>query len=398
MKSLVRGGLVLTLLLNPLGGLLTDPWPLMAQGIPTANVAERLKQVPVFTLIDSSGKQSLTISVRDKEVSFFFLSPQDAQTALQRLQTQNPALARGAQIRAIGLDKAYELAKSVQQTKDQKFDVSFLPDGVQVDAALKILQASGQKTDKFPGIPLFFITGGPQQAQLTVTLPGEGERAPMFFSREDADAFLAEVKKQDPKVGETAKIQVSSLDRLVAIMEQKNDPQLRQLYFIPSSSALRFIQQQQGNTGDRNPVQATDALTRKQQESPSTCAQVKKNAIQRFDNIPNISVRTETRSFTDKQFVVYPDHPKGRPQKYLFAFLGSGVPSLLNSRKIMESIANDIIKSCDSVGGVAFGVDKTGELYIIGIFPDGTIRWFNCLNNDDPRRAQNPRWGQQYCN
>jgi len=31
MKSLIRGGLVLTLLLNPLGGSLTDPRPLMAQ-------------------------------------------------------------------------------------------------------------------------------------------------------------------------------------------------------------------------------------------------------------------------------------------------------------------------------------------------------------------------------
>jgi len=188
-----------------------------------------------------------------------FFGP-DIQIALQRVQAQNPALAKGAQIRAIGLDKAYELAKSVQQSKDQKFDVSFQPEGAQVDAALKILQASGQKTDKFTGIPLFFITGGPQQAQLTVQVsdPKGGkseEMAPMFFSRQDADAFLAEVKKQDPKIGESAKIQVSSLDRLVAIMEQKNDPQLRQLYFVPSSSALRFIQQQQGNTGNRPQTQ-----------------------------------------------------------------------------------------------------------------------------------------------
>ncbi|MEN9213757.1 MAG: Tic22 family protein [Gloeomargarita sp. DG02_4_bins_56] len=264
MKGLIRGGLILSLLCGAVGGGHVEVPPAVAQGIPAKDIAEQLKTVPVFTLIDSTGKQSLTITIKDggkdKEISFFFFSPQDAQTALQRVQSQNPALAKGAQIRAIGLDKAYELAKSIQQNKDSKFDVSFQPEGAQVDAALKILQASGQKTDKFPGIPLFFITGGPQQAQLTVqvTDPKGGkteEMAPMFFSRQDADAFLSEVKKQDPKIGESAKIQVSSLDRLVALMEQKNDPELRQLYFVPSSSALRFIQQQQGNTGNRPQTQ-----------------------------------------------------------------------------------------------------------------------------------------------
>ncbi len=264
MNSLIRGGLVLGLLFGSGIGLHPLVTPAIAQGIPAKDIAEQLKQVPVFTLIDGSGKNTLTITIKDggkdKEISFFFFSPQDAQTALQRVQSQNPALAKGAQVRVIGLDKAYELAKSIQQNKDQKFDVSFQPEGAQVDAALKILQANGQKTDKFPGIPLFFITGGPQQAQLTVQVndPQGGkteEVAPMFFSRQDADNFLAEVKKQEPKIAESAKIQVSSLDRLVAIMEQKNDPQLRQLYFVPSSSALKFIQQQQGNTGNRPQTQ-----------------------------------------------------------------------------------------------------------------------------------------------
>ncbi|MEN9243781.1 MAG: Tic22 family protein, partial [Gloeomargarita sp. DG02_5_bins_242] len=172
MNGLIRGGLILSLLFGAVGGGRVEVPPAVAQGIPAKDIAEQLKTVPVFTLIDSTGKQSLTVTIKDggkeKEISFFFFSPQDAQTALQRVQSQNPALAKGAQIRAIGLDKAYELAKSIQQNKDSKFDVSFQPEGAQVDAALKILQASGQKTDKFPGIPLFFITGGPQQAQLTV--------------------------------------------------------------------------------------------------------------------------------------------------------------------------------------------------------------------------------------
>jgi hypothetical protein len=260
MNVLIRGGLVMSLLLGAGAGLPLVVPPAIAQGMPAKDIAEQLKTVPVFTLLDSTGKQALTVKVneggKEKEITLFFFSPQDAQNALQRLQNQNPTLMKGAQIRAIGLDKAYELAKSLKQSKNEKLDVSFQPEAAQVDAALKILQANGQKVDQFPGIPLFFITGGPQQAQLTIqfTDPKGGkteEMAPMFFSRQDADAFLSDVRKRDPKIAESAKIQVSSLDWLVAMMEQKNDPQLRQLYFVPSSAALRFIQQQQGNTGNR---------------------------------------------------------------------------------------------------------------------------------------------------
>ncbi|MEN9248686.1 MAG: Tic22 family protein, partial [Gloeomargarita sp. GXS_bins_116] len=80
------------------------------------------------------------------------------------------------------------------------------------------------------------------------------EVAPMFFSRQDVEGFLAELRKRDPKIAESAKIRVSSLDQLVALMEQKNDPQLRQIYFVPASSAIRFVQQQQGNRPPQPPA------------------------------------------------------------------------------------------------------------------------------------------------
>ncbi|MCS7032020.1 MAG: hypothetical protein NZL92_10895 [Gloeomargarita sp. SKYG116] len=268
MKRFIHGGLVLGLMLGPVMGLPPRVLPVLAQGMPAKEIAEILQMVPVFTLIDSSGKQVLTATIKEgnkeKVVSFFFFNPQDAQNALRQVQSQNAEVAKGARVQVVGLDKAYELAKAAQ--KDEKLEVSFQPDKAQQEAALKILQAQGQKLDRFPGIPLFFITGGPQQGQLTIQVQdpkgGKSEEvAPMFFSRQDADAFLAEVRKRDPKIGESAKIQVSSLDRLVALMEQKNDPELRRLYFVPASTAIRFIQQQQGN---RPPQPQTPSAPRPQ--------------------------------------------------------------------------------------------------------------------------------------
>ncbi|MEN9248466.1 MAG: Tic22 family protein [Gloeomargarita sp. GMQP_bins_69] len=260
MKGLIRGGLALGLLLGPVMGLPLQVSPVLAQGMPTKQIAEQLQTVPVFTLIDGSGKQILTATVKEgnkeKVVTFFFFNPQDAQNALKQVQSQNPDAVKGARVQVVGLDKAYELAKAAQ--KDEKLEVSFQPDKAQQEAALKILQAEGQKLDRFPGIPLFFITGGPQQGQLTIQVQDQKgnkeEVAPMFFSRQDVEGFLAELRKRDPKIAESAKIRVSSLDQLVALMEQKNDPQLRQIYFVPASSAIRFVQQQQGNRPPQPPA------------------------------------------------------------------------------------------------------------------------------------------------
>jgi len=260
MKNLVRTGLMVSLWSASLVGLPFSAVPVMAQAMSVQEVAEQLKAVPVFILVDSTGKRGLTLSIKEggkeKELGFFFFSPQDAQSALQRVQAENPAIAKDVQIRAIGLDKAYQLAKAVQREQDQNIDFSFQPDKTQVDAALKILEANGQKLSKFPGVPLFFITVGSQQNQLTVQIgdakTGKTESVvPMFFNLQDADGLLAQVKKQDPKLAESAQIQVANLDQLVAMMEQRNDPSLRQLYFVPSSSALRFIQEQQRSVGER---------------------------------------------------------------------------------------------------------------------------------------------------
>jgi hypothetical protein len=257
-KNLVRTGLMVSLWSASVAGLPFFAVPVMAQAMSVQEVAERLKAVPVFILVDSVGKRGLTLTIKEggkeKELGFFFFSPQDAQSALQRVQAENPAIAKDVQIRAIGLDQAYQLAKTVQQKQEQNLDFSFQPDKTQVDAALKILEANGQKLSKFPGIPLFFITVGGQQNQLTVQIgdakTGKTESVvPMFFNLQDADALLAQVKKQDAKLAESAQIQVANLDQLVAMMEQRNDPSLRQLYFIPSSSALRFIQEQQRSVG-----------------------------------------------------------------------------------------------------------------------------------------------------
>lgn len=84
MKSLIRGGLIVSLLCGAGIGFTPTLAPAIAQGMPAKDIAEQLKTVPVFTLIDSTGKQSLTLTIKDggkdKEISFFFFSPQDAQT------------------------------------------------------------------------------------------------------------------------------------------------------------------------------------------------------------------------------------------------------------------------------------------------------------------------------
>lgn len=93
---------------------------------------------------------------------------------------------------------------------------------------------------------------------------------------------------------------------------------------------------------------------------------------------------------------LYPDHPNGRPLFINIALKGSATVSVMKSPVFQTAIASELIKSCTSVGAVAFGKYQTDWRSIIGLMPDGTIQQFQkCVN---PSRESNyPSWGQAGC-
>lgn len=92
---------------------------------------------------------------------------------------------------------------------------------------------------------------------------------------------------------------------------------------------------------------------------------------------------------------LYPDHPENRPMSYLFILKGGSNRAIMRSPQFHKSIARSIIQNCSSVSAVIFGAWGTGWQESTGLFPDGRIEEFECLEYLGPGRKLT--WGQEYC-
>lgn len=91
---------------------------------------------------------------------------------------------------------------------------------------------------------------------------------------------------------------------------------------------------------------------------------------------------------------LYPDHPVNRPYRYVFTMQGSANRSILSSPKFMKSIATNIINQCNSISLVTFGLYASDVDSSIGLMPNGSVNFFDCLEAGTGRGVT---WGQAIC-
>jgi len=250
MKPLIRNSLMFSLmgstLLGPalMGRISANLLPsVQAVALPAQEVNQRLQAVPVFTITNNQGQPLLASQAgQDKrKLGIFFFSQQEAQTTLNQIKAKNPQVGKSAQITAVGLDKAYELAQ--KNTKEAAF--RFMPPAKQMQAAVKVLQAEGKKVQQFNNIPVFFATAGEKEKGYLTIQQGKQRVIPLFLSKEDLDSFLAQLRQKNPKLAATTKVGVGSFEGTVKLLKEKNEPQLKQIAIIPSQEALKFVRSQQ---------------------------------------------------------------------------------------------------------------------------------------------------------
>jgi hypothetical protein len=142
----------------------------------------------------------------------------------------------------------------------------------------------------------------------------------------------------------------------------------------------------------------------KAQESQK-CTDAIKTGGNRLKGVPNLELVTGEVKYTSG-FVNssdYPDRAAGRSQRYQFLITGSGVYDLFNSPKFMTDIATPIIQNCPTVSSVDFGRYRSGAAAIIGLFPNGEIKFFKCAEDfgiHPGRSSNNTRkieWGMRFC-
>ena len=92
----------------------------------------------------------------------------------------------------------------------------------------------------------------------------------------------------------------------------------------------------------------------------------------------------------------YPDHPKNRPNSYVFAMKGEGASTVIRSPKFMKAITTNVIQNCGSVSIVRIAVWESDNVATFGLLPGGKVDAFQCVESQG-RNSPKLSWGQEFC-
>lgn len=239
--------------------------PVLAQ-LTEAQLLEKLQGVPVFTIGTSERKSQQEVIFRPLPVELspttppnaaannpnqtvtvyrFFVSPRDAQAFFNQLKQQDPQIPTTVEVGPMPLGAVYQAAKARNNEAEK---VQIEPAQQQVDAAKTLMQQSGQSNQQV-NLPLFIVRFGPDKGYVSIKLPpNNAEIIPIFFSKEDAQGLLDQVKPQFAG----ADIQVVDINSVIENWMSRNDAWLKQVELIPPPEAREFLRSLQGGAGHQN--------------------------------------------------------------------------------------------------------------------------------------------------
>jgi len=246
MQSLLRWGVALSIL----GGVVTGiPFGAIPRAIALSEeqVVAKLNEIPVFTLADTEGnpltavvKQSREGEATD-EVIFVFINPDTAQEFLDKNKATDSILAE-AEIFPINLGAVYLHQKENHQNPDSP-TFQFFPEPEQVDAAKAILTQNGEDADKLGGVPVFFgrATATNQEEGLMIIQRNQGPIVPFFLDKQQLQDIIDEGGKVQTDV--SIEIGVLELGAFVNRLLTVDDPQLEQVFLIPTPESIEHVRQ-----------------------------------------------------------------------------------------------------------------------------------------------------------
>ncbi|MFN6567665.1 trypsin-like peptidase domain-containing protein [Dendronalium sp. ChiSLP03b] len=212
-------------------------------------IKQKLDSVPVY-IITNEKRFPLTRSLPERQdgkkggsVTGVYLSRQDAQTFINELRNaknKDPKmeeLVKSLQITAVPLGAIYQ---QQQKTENQPNRLVFAFKAVdrEIQEAIELLRQNGKKVDRFKSVPLFVIRLSSNRGYLTVKSTSQTQKViPLFFSKQDAQNLLNQVKRNYPK----ADIHVTDIDGVIKTFQDKNDVLLSQVVLVPSPESREYI-------------------------------------------------------------------------------------------------------------------------------------------------------------
>lgn len=243
MKSFARWGATAGLIgMTILGSWLGQTAKVLA--LPEAEIMKLLQSIPVFTLADDKGVPLVSIAKDKKEATAgIFISQQDANQFLAKLQKEQPEVAKPVKVQMLPLSSIYKyVVDNAKKPDGLKF--GFIPAQAEVDSAKKILAGSGQEYKG--GVPLFVATLGPGEYMQTQF--NNEPRIPLYFDQSQAQKLVDQFKKAKPDLAAKLKVEVIPLEALMGSL-QKDDEFFKRILIVPSEEALKLLQSMQQKQG-----------------------------------------------------------------------------------------------------------------------------------------------------
>ena len=205
-----------------------------ALALPIEQVVQKLNPVPVFTIADDTGAPIVANGENGVKTAGVFISQQDANNFVARLQTENPTLASKIEIVPVSLGKVFTLAND--DSNSNRLNFAYIPKEANVNDAKNLT------TQYEGGVPLFVAKDGQNNGYLTIERDGQ-QVIPFFFEKSQLDNMVEKLKTQKPDLAPTVSIEVVSLEGVIQTLENSNDLMLSKIVLVPSTESLQFLSQ-----------------------------------------------------------------------------------------------------------------------------------------------------------
>jgi hypothetical protein len=245
MKSLIRSlttfGLIGT---TVLGSWLVQGSKLLA--LPTEEILQKLRPVPVFTVADSNGSPLIASGENNAKVAGVFISQEDANSFVQKLKQENPDLGGKVQVVPVSLGEIFEL-KEANAQKPDGINFAYVPMREEVEGAKKILSANDQEYKG--GVPLFVAKAGEDKGYLTIK-QNDTEIIPFFFEKEQVENLIKRFKENQPDLASSIDIEVVILEVVLSNLKEGDHEMLKKIVLWPSEESIKFLRESQGNNSN----------------------------------------------------------------------------------------------------------------------------------------------------
>jgi Tic22-like family len=211
-----------------------------AQALPQDQIMQKLQEVPVFAITNTSGGILRERSVNGGKTNFFtrvFISFKDTQSFLDKLKKTAPDRAKSAKITAVPLSQIYQMQVDAK-TKSENINFVFVPNDRQVKSALQIMKKPFQNNASGYRVPLFVVAVKEKDKYLT---PQLNNLTPFFFEQEQAQQWLERVKKANPKIAAKAEIKVNDLQGFIEDLHSRNYPEQKQVVLVRSRESEEVV-------------------------------------------------------------------------------------------------------------------------------------------------------------